>query len=89
MRECANCYQCAYKKEVPGNCHIECVRNFKGIKTPTLDGYGVRMGWCYFPMLFDPTWVGPCEGFSEKLNDRDIRGPNAIDPYLMLMAILK
>lgn len=78
-----HCYNCAYRKEVPGNCHIECTRDFKGIKKPVLDAYGVKRGWCFFPMLFDPVWVGECKGFSEKADH--IRKE---DPLLTVMAIL-
>lgn len=47
------CYHCSYKREVPGNAHIQCIK-------PDMDmvgnEHGIRNGWFFYPLLFDPTW---------------------------------
>lgn len=47
------CYTCAHKREVPGNCHIACVN-----PDPNMTGnsHGIKNGWFFYPFLFDPTW---------------------------------
>lgn len=47
------CYTCAYKETVPGTCHIKCNNPDPEMKG---DPYGVRNGWFFYPILFDPTW---------------------------------
>jgi len=64
-----NCYECKYKKDVPGNCHIACTFNFPAnkIEIPKGNPHGIKNGWFIFPFLFDPTWmIDECKGF-EKL----------------------
>lgn len=68
-----HCWDCAYRKNVPGNAHIECMRDFKKIEAPERDAHGVRNGWCFFPTLFDPVWLGKCKGFAKKLNPKNVR----------------
>lgn len=49
-----NCYKCKSRRDVPGNCHIQCV-------TPdaemTGDEHGIKNGWFMYPLLFDPIWA--------------------------------
>ena len=49
-----NCYECKNKRNVPGNCHIQCVK-----PDPKMTGneHGIRSGWFMYPMLFDPVWA--------------------------------
>lgn len=58
-----NCYKCKYKRDVPGNCHIQCINpdpNMSG------DPYGVRNGWFIYPLLFDPIWKeNVCKNYQE------------------------
>ena len=49
----SECYHCANKQEVPGNCHITCVKPDADM---TGDEHGIRSGWFFYPLLFDPTW---------------------------------
>ena len=68
------CDSCAYKQEVPGDAHIQCVYRWaEGDAIPTGHPHGVKMGWFYFPVLFDPTW-GPdtCVGFSTVRRDDQV-----------------
>ena len=51
--ECNECYHCAHKRKVPGNAHIRCVKpdaNMRGSE------HGIRQGWFFYPLLFDPIW---------------------------------
>lgn len=82
-----HCHECAFKKYVPGSSHhIECMRDFTGIKIPELSEHGIRNGWCMWPLNFDPIWVGPCEGFDTKLGNKTRSETN---PLLALMALLR
>jgi hypothetical protein len=33
--------------------------------------YGVRNGWCIFPVNFDPLWIENCDGYKSK-TPRDV-----------------
>jgi len=47
------CYHCAHKRSVAGNAHIQCVKpdaSMSGVE------HGIKNGWFFYPMLFDPTW---------------------------------
>jgi hypothetical protein len=58
------CYKCIHKREVPGNAHILCAKPDPAM---TVDEYGVRKGWCYYPLLFDPVWLTkPCSNFEAR-----------------------
>lgn len=60
------CYHCKYKREVPGNCHIKCVK-----PDPDMTGnqHGIRNGWFMYPLLFDPTWKESlCQNYKDSEN---------------------
>jgi len=60
----AKCHQCIYKQMVPGNTHIACSNPDPNIKG---DPHGIREGWFYYPILFDPIWmIIECKNFEEK-----------------------
>jgi len=48
-----NCYQCRYKKDIPGNCHIQCLNPDKKM---TGKQHGIDNNWFNYPLLFDPVW---------------------------------
>ena len=73
MEQKRHCYTCVYRRNIPGNAHIECSRIFGDIPEPKLDPYGVKRGWCFWPVNFDPTWVGPCAGYSETEDPKKVR----------------
>lgn len=59
-----NCYECRHMRDVPGNCHIRCVN-----PDPNMTGsaHGIREGWFYYPMLFDPVWkTSICANYEAK-----------------------
>ena len=47
------CWKCAHKRVVPGNCHIQCVKPDHNM---TGNDHGIRRGWFMYPLLFDPVW---------------------------------
>ncbi len=60
-----NCHRCEFKREVPGDAHIECV---KPDATMTGLPHGIREGWFMYPLVFDPVWMtSKCENF-ESVN---------------------
>lgn len=60
------CWDCEYKEEVPGNAHIQCR---KPDSEMTGDPHGIRMGWFFYPLLFDPIWkTKSCSNFKVKSN---------------------
>lgn len=59
-----NCFKCCHKRNVPGNCHIECANLLAKV---TGDPHGIRSGWFFWPLLFDPTWLVSCDGFEEAV----------------------
>jgi hypothetical protein len=60
------CWSCTNNREVPGNAHIRCVK-----PDPAMVGsaHGIKKGWFYYPMLFDPTWKeSMCANFENKVS---------------------
>ena len=58
------CWDCKHKRDVPGNCHIECAN-----PDPEMTGHehGKKNGWFYYPRLFDPTWkTKMCSNWEDK-----------------------
>ena len=47
------CYSCAHKRSVPGNCHIQCA---KPDQSMTGNQHGIDRQWFFYPLLFDPVW---------------------------------
>ena len=58
------CYQCEYKRSVPGNAHIRCSMPDPDMKG---DPHGIKNGWFFYPELYDPVWkTVDCANFEEK-----------------------
>ena len=58
------CYSCIHKREVPGNCHIECVKPDSKMKG---NAHGIKCGWFIYPLLFDPVWKeSDCSNYKSK-----------------------
>jgi hypothetical protein len=58
------CYDCSHKENVPGDAHIFCNKYDKSI---TGDPHGIRKGWFFYPVLFDPVWMtSECKNFEKK-----------------------
>jgi hypothetical protein len=60
MNEKPNCYQCQYRRNCPGDCHSSCVNYRANVKGSS---HGIRMGWFFWPLNFDPIWLESCDGF--------------------------
>lgn len=66
-----DCFSCGYKRNIPGDCHVRCMFNWKkaNVKPPKANQYGIASGWYLFPMNFDPIWQEEqCMGYAEKMN---------------------
>ncbi len=58
------CYSCKHRRNVPGNCHIECVKPDQDM---TGNSHGIKNGWFMYPWLFDPVWKTKlCDNFESK-----------------------
>lgn len=58
------CYMCIHKRDVPGNCHVMCVKPDANM---TGNPHGIKNGWFMYPLLFDPTWKEKdCMNFEDK-----------------------
>jgi len=58
------CYNCKWKKDVPGDAHISCA---KPDPEMTGDPHGIRKGWFHYPHLFDPVWkTRHCKNFEPR-----------------------
>ena len=47
------CYQCKYRRDIPGDCHSACVNPDPEM---TANPHGIKMGWFFYPLNFDPVW---------------------------------
>lgn len=76
------CFDCAYRAEVPGNAHIarEYAWRVDQDQIPRGNPHGIRMGWFYFPVLFDPTW-GPdvCPALAVTRDPDKVRKGGAVE----------
>lgn len=58
------CYKCAHKRSIPGDCHILCAKpdvNMSG------NSHGIQSGWFMYPTNFDPVWKTKlCANFEPK-----------------------
>ena len=59
------CYQCKHRGNVPGDVyHSSCVN-----PDPNMTGHkhGIKMGWFFYPINYDPTWkTKDCANFESK-----------------------
>jgi len=56
------CWQCQHKRNLPGNAHIRCAKPDGGM---TGDPHGIRCGWFFYPLVFDPVWkTRACANYS-------------------------
>jgi len=84
-----NCYECKYRRSVPGDAHSECVHPrisetdriitgfalLAGQRSAAMkrlnvmgDPVGIKRGWFYWPLNYDPTWLETCDGFDKTHN---------------------
>jgi len=62
MSDKPNCYTCQHVRNVPGDAHKSCVN-----KTAKVQGnpIGIRQGYFFWPINFDPVWLESCDGYKE------------------------
>ena len=61
------CYTCAHRRNVPGNCHIRCANPDD---TMIGNAHGIRNGWWIYPHLFDPVWnTTICKNYTEDSDE--------------------
>lgn len=59
-----DCGACGHKRSVPGNAHIQCARPDADMRGSP---HGVRNGWFFYPLLFDPIWrTRECANFEAR-----------------------
>ena len=65
-----NCYKCKYRRRIPGDAHSKCSHPDADIKENKLNieanYHGIRNGWFYWPLNFDPVWLENCDGFEKR-----------------------
>lgn len=87
-----SCYQCKYRGSVPGDAHSCChyPGNDTGIAGMLSEGnlinavrlgiraesHGVKNGWFFWPMNFDPVWLTNCDGFEYKNTEGSFENKN-------------
>lgn len=80
-----NCYECKWRRDIPGDAHSECVNPAVGehgilalarlvcmgenVMGVRGNQHGIKNGWFCWPINFDPVWLESCDGFSEKGGD--------------------
>jgi hypothetical protein len=58
-----DCYKCVFRLAIPGDAHSSCANLIAAVKG---DPIGIRGGWFFWPLTFDPVWLRSCDGFSPK-----------------------
>jgi hypothetical protein len=85
------CQACAYRKSIPGNCHISCNFNWSANVEKLHQTFGEHTvsdratQWFRFPYNFDPVW-GPdvCAAQSEVQIPEDTKEFSALEELLIL-----
>ncbi|MHB1665855.1 hypothetical protein [Thiomonas sp.] len=68
LTEHNECHFCSQAGAVPGNTHLRCLNPDPAM---TGDPHGIRNGWFFYPILFDPVWkTRRCANFEAPANLR-------------------
>ena len=58
-----DCYKCKHQRSLPFDSHSECKNlGAKVMGKP----HGIRHGWFFWPLNYDPVWLVECTGFEAK-----------------------
>lgn len=90
MSQEKNCWNCAYKRNIPGNAHISCHFNFKKAELlpPLASQHGIDKGWYMFPVNFDPRWqTEECKGHAQEV-DKELYLKDH-NPFLTLLSFFR
>lgn len=84
------CHTCAYRREIPGDCHSRCVFDWithADLPMPTKSHSPGTMKWFRFPYNYDPIW-GPdqCAGRADTADQNSIAQAH---PLLDLISMLR
>ena len=52
---------------MPGDCHSSCKKLDAKV---ALNPHGVKHGWAYWPLNFDPIWIESCDSFKQKESEK-------------------
>lgn len=74
MKDAPNCYECKHRREVPGDCHLRCANPDAKVVG---NAHGIRKGWFFHPINFDPVWLVSCTGYEAK-NTKETAWPAQI-----------
>lgn len=80
-----DCYKCAHRRDLIGDCHSRCNNLKAHVKGAA---HGIRNGWFRWPLNFDPVWLESCDGFSTDQKDRDAP-TQKLDPFTELLGMLR
>ena len=58
-----NCYDCSHRGNLAFSAH-SCCR--AGTANVAGDPHGIKNGWFYWPLNFDPIWLKSCDSFEQK-----------------------
>lgn len=84
------CAGCAYRKPIPGNCHIACSFAWSrdaGVKLLSESHITERTAqWFSFPWNYDPVW-GPdaCPNRAETIDPEKVAKPNPLAEILSML----
>lgn len=79
-----NCYKCVHRSSVPGDAHSRCNNHSANVVG---NKHGIKNGWFFWPVNFDPVWLEDCNGFSDK--QEDAKPVQKLDPLLELIGMLR
>jgi hypothetical protein len=63
MKLAPACYECKYRRDIPGDCHSMCANLTAHAKGHE---HGVKNNWFMWPWNFDPAWLVSCDGFAVR-----------------------
>lgn len=78
-----NCYNCAYKQNIPSNCHKQCIFDFS--KSDKRVNIHLTQWSASFPYNYDPIWINSCEAHSTERDENLVRKNNPLGDLLSLL----
>ena len=71
MSSSTSCYECKNRREIPGDCHSQCV---KPDASMIGNKHGIKNGWFMYPFNYDPIWMeSDCKNFES--NNSHLKAP--------------
>jgi hypothetical protein len=63
MSGAPDCYQCEWRRPLPGDCHSRCLNINASVEGHP---HGIEKGWFFWPYNFDPVWLVACDSFKAR-----------------------